>query len=226
MKCKTIAKRNLSKNVFEIIFRPQDFFCFVAGQSVNITIPGVQHDPIGNTRRFSIASPPTEQDISIIVRIHDNVYPFKQFLIHAPIGSEVEFSEPLGSLVLPKNENVEIVFIAGGIGITPFLSMIFFAYEKKMLYTIHLLYFNSSPEEEVYSKELRTLADNNKLFELSEFYGFLDEDKLKQVASTNPNIEYYIAGPPGMIEQAIQSLRKLGVQENQMKTEEFKGYTL
>jgi glycine betaine catabolism B len=224
MKCIVIKKKNLSKNAIEITFRPQLGFKFVAGQSIEIIIPEIKDDPISNRRSFSIASSPHHQDISVIVRTHEHVYPFKRHLIDSLIGSEIEVSEPSGTFVLPKNEKQDIVFIAGGIGITPFLSMIFFAYKKKLLYNIHLLYFSKSAKEEVYRKELQVLTAKSKFLKISEFYGPLEHDILKTALLHDSNAVYYIAGPPGMVTQAVLSIKKLGVPDVQIKVEEFKGY--
>jgi glycine betaine catabolism B len=224
MLCTLVKKKTLSKNAIEIILKPQGDFEFEAGQYVEIINTNINNDPIGNTRDFSIASSPNEKNISFILRIHAHMYPFKKYLVNSSIGLMIDISEPKGSFVLPKNTDKKVVFIAGGIGITPFLSMIFFAHEKKLPYNIHLLYFSKCVEDGIYIDELRELGVKNKLFKISDFYGMLGDDTLKETLPLDSGTLYYIAGPPGMVTQALESLKKLGIPEDQTKTEEFKGY--
>jgi glycine betaine catabolism B len=224
MRCEIVKKKKLSPNAIEITLCPKGDFRFIAGQHVKIKVPRVKDDPIGEIRSFSIASAPNQKNIIIILRIHEHMYAFKRYFVDATLGSEVEISKPFGSFILPDTTDKKIIFIAGGIGITPFLSMIYWTHGNKISHDIHLLYFNKNEDDEVYKVELRTLADSENSFKLSEFYGPLQNDILKVTLPRYKNTVYYIAGPPGMVTHAMRSLAILGVSANHIKTEEFKGY--
>jgi glycine betaine catabolism B len=217
-------KEEITPHATELTFHPRSPLPFKAGQYIEISAPTSVRDPIGPSRRFSIASAPGSEDFSIIVRIHTHVYPFKRHLMGLPIGSSIECSEARGAFLLPNGDAHEVVFIAGGIGITPFLSMIFWATQIMRPYTMHLLYFNRSAAEEVYGSKLRTLASEKGQFFMTEVYGLLEKSMLGKTVSLHPEALYYIAGPPGMVEIAVSALRSANIADAQIKTEAFIGY--
>ena len=139
-----------------------------------------------------------------------------------------------GTFTLPKEKKIPLVFIAGGIGITPFISMLRYINEQKLNYKITLLYSNRNKESTAFFKELEEIARKNKniriiltMVEDPEWQGetrMIDAKLLKDYfPETNRNI-YMIAGPPGMVKAVADVLRKLGVDSENILLDNFAGY--
>src|SRR5215471_20842431 len=129
-------------------------FSFKAGQTIDLTLIGPSEtDAEGDTRTFSIASAPDEPEIVIATRIRSSA--FKRVLSAVPLGTSVRMSEAMGSFTLHKNTAKPAVFLAGGIGITPFRSMSLDAMTRKTGHRISLFYSNHRPEDAPFLDELR-----------------------------------------------------------------------
>src|SRR6516162_8576873 len=125
--------------------KPADFE-FRGGQAIDVTLVNPpETDAEGNTRTFSIASAPFDPDLMIATRVRDTA--FKRVLRNAAPGLEVKIEGPSGSFVLPRKAEKPVVLLAGGIGITPFLSMIRQATQDKAPHQIYLFYSNNRPED-------------------------------------------------------------------------------
>ena len=120
-------------------------FNFIAGQAVDITLINPPHtDAEGDTRTFSIATSPNHRELLVIAtRMRDTA--FKNSLKEMPLGTNVRMTEATGDFTLQKNTKKPAVMLAGGIGITPFKSMVEWATEEKLPHKITLLYCNSNP---------------------------------------------------------------------------------
>src|SRR3989344_3710033 len=218
-------QRKLAENTMEIsLWLDGPAFAFQAGQYVKIAIPRLlMTDPKGSSRDFSISSSPAQGNlITVAFRISDSA--FKQALIAMPEGTPVDVQGPLGIFTLPENSMRALVFIAGGIGITPFLSMIRYATEKKLPNAITLLYANGAPESAAYLPELEELAKKNSRFTLIQKFGTLDEEFIRQNAPEQANARWYIAGPPGMVSSVRTALLQMRITEENIVIEEFSGY--
>lgn len=133
---------------------------FQAGQFVRLTLPGVANDARGSSRFFSLASSPTEKNfIMIATKISES--PFKQQLAKLAVGEVVNISGPFGKFVLTNTASKQHVFLSGGIGITPFRSMLKYATDKKLPHKIVLLYSNQTPEDVVFKEDLEKIAAEN-----------------------------------------------------------------
>lgn len=218
-------QRKIAENTMEIsLWLDGPIFAFQAGQYVKITIPHLlMTDPKGNSRDLSVSSSPAQGNlITVAFRISDSV--FKQTLIAAPEGTSVDVQGPLGVFTLPDDASSPLVFVAGGIGITPFLSILRYAAEQKLPNTITLLYANSTPEGAAYLPELEELVKKNSRFTLIKKFGALDEEFIRQNTPEPANAHWYIAGPPGMVAAAQVVLMRLRISEENIMTEEFSGY--
>jgi len=212
-------------------------FQFRPGQYVDISlINPPETDSQGIIRSFSIASAPYENELLVVTRMRNSA--FKRVLAILPFGTEVKLEGPMGSFTLHKNRAKAGVFLAGGIGITPFLSILRQAAVEKLSQSLYLFYSNRRPEDAAFLKDLECLAKLNAHFifvpsmsemEKSKFdwqneRGFIDREMLLRHIGGLQGPIYYIAGPPAMVAAMRQMLTNAGVEEDDIRTEEFGGY--
>ncbi|HVB57983.1 MAG TPA: FAD-dependent oxidoreductase [Candidatus Acidoferrales bacterium] len=212
-------------------------FQFKPGQYLDLTlIDPPQMDSQGAVRTLSIASAPYEDDLLVATRLRDSA--FKRLIMTLPLGTELKFEGPMGSFTLHKNSAKAAVFLAGGIGITPFRSIVRQAIKEKFPHQLYLFYCNRRPEDAAFLDELPDLSQSTPHFifvpsmtemekskrKWSAECGFINREMLvKHFCDLNGPI-YYVAGPPAMVVAMQQMLIKAGVCEDDIRTEEFGGY--
>ena len=212
-------------------------FEFRAGQAIDLTLLNPpETDAEGNTRAFSIVSAPFDPELMIATRMRDTA--FKRTLRSMPLGTQVKIEGPSGSFTLHKNSSRPAVFLAGGIGITPFFSMIRQADHDRLPHQLYLFYSNRSPDDAPFLGTLEEITKSNPNFHLvltmtemskpsRQWTGetsFINGEMLKK---NLPNLQgpiYYIAGPPAMVTAMRQILVQANVDEDDIRTEEFAGY--
>jgi ferredoxin-NADP reductase len=208
-----------------------------AGQFVDITLlDPPETDAEGNTRGFSIASAPSEGVIMITTRLRDTA--FKRVLQRLPLGSGVRIEGPFGDLRLHHAQRPAVV-LTGGIGITPFRSILVQAVrDGSLTYPVAVFYANRRPEDAAFLDELTDLArqDANLTFvptmsDLSASErpwagerGWIDASMLARHLDASARPIYYLTGPPGMVQGLSSMLVASGVDEDDIRTEEFTGY--
>ncbi len=210
---------------------------FRAGQHLNMTlINPPETDTEGDGRTFSLASAPSEKDLMIATRMRDTA--FKRVLKNLEIGSPVLIEPPHGSFILHSDALRPAVFLIGGIGITPVLSIIKDATERKLPHQLILLYSNRRPEDAAFLEELAALEKQNPHFRLiatmtepeksdeawEEETGVIDRAMLERHLDDMQSNIYYLSGPPGLVAAMRKLLEDLGVNDDSIKTEEFSGY--
>lgn len=212
-------------------------FVFRPGQSADITLLSPREtDAEGDIRTFSIAAAPAESALMFATRLRDTA--FKRNLRTMEIGTAVKIEGPAGSFNLHKNTARVAVFLAGGIGITPFLSMIREAVGLKSAHQIYLFYANRRPEDAAFLRELQDMAGLHAGFHLvatiSEAEkskqpwegerGFIDAAMLRRYLPDLNGPIYYTAGPPAMVAAMRQMLINQKVDEDDLRSEDFSGY--
>ena len=218
---------------------------YKAGQYSVVDL-GTKEDPEGPVRSFTIASSPTEKDFILIsTRIRDTL--FKKKLASLDLGTLVNITAPMGKFVLPDDHSSKsVVFLSGGIGVTPFRSMVKYATDKQLPLKITVFDSNRDQGNILYKKEFDECVSENKNLKI--IYTIADE---RQESSSIPNDDwkgergfinkamlvkylttdeldnsiFYICGPPGML-KAMQKLLQddLHIPKERIKIEEFTGY--
>lgn len=230
IKDKKLVAEGTLRVEFDLLGKKVDF---KAGQYFFITLKNVPFDDDrGNIRHFTIVNTPKENSkIVMTTRLRDSG--FKKSLLNLPLGSEVEIGSTQGDFVLPKEVGKPLVFMAGGIGITPFMSMLGHISNQKSDYQITLVYSNRNQAGTAYIKELQKMASKNPNFKLilvmTEDPSWTGETKRVDpgfIKKYFPNLNYYfmVSGPPAMVKAVYESLRKAGVGKSNIKTENFTGY--
>lgn len=230
------SKREVARNTMEFDFERPEGFEYLPGQFMNwIYVNQPLKDKKGDRRSMSFSSSPTEPDLKIAMRISDSAY--KQSLIKAPMGTEFTIIGPAGKFVLPKASGTEYVFLAGGIGITPFRSMIKNAVDTHQSYPITLIYSNYSRADSSYYDELAGWAKEDPMFRFiptmtggekveSDWTGersMIDETLLRKYVPDVMKPIYMIVGPPAMVDAMVALLQKLSLPKEQIIIEKFTG---
>ncbi len=213
-------------------------FAFKPGQFVSIALENPPYtDEKGSKRTFTIASSPnTKGSIMIATRMRDSA--FKKSIREAPLGTKVKVQGPMGSFTLHEDASRAAVFLAGGIGITPFRSIIEWATQEKLQQQICLFYSNRMPGAAAFLQELESWAQQNPNFQFvptltevaegSEGWkyetGRIDEAMIRRHVKDLSAPIYYIAGPPQMVAALAELLHSLGISEQNIRHEEFEGY--
>jgi glycine betaine catabolism B len=210
---------------------------YKAGQFAFFPLEGVNNDSKGPVRHFTIASSPTEDVLIISTRIRDSEY--KQRLDSLQTGAKIKVSKPQGNFVLHDDHSIPAVFLSGGIGVTPFRSMIKYATDKKLPIKITMFDSNRNQQNILYKDEFDSWVTENG--DLKIVYAVTDEatehwsgergriDKsMLERHLTREQIDsaiFYICGPPAMI-KAMQDLLKndFRIPDDRIKIEEFTGY--
>ena len=216
----TIESIKLEKNNFD--YKP--------GQYMMIELDA--DDPEnGNTRPLSIASSPTENFLLFSTKISQTQ--FKQKFKSLNVGDKVKIKGPMGIFVL--NENAEnIIFLGGGIVITPFRSMIKYATDKKLPIKLTLLYSNRTSDEICYKEEWPLMEKQNLnlkvVHTITDEPGWpgrkerIGEQMIKEFLNDLENTLFYICGPPSMVDGLSQLLKSMTVPQANIKIEKFDGY--
>jgi len=232
-----LNKKAVAEGTMAFSFAKPAGFDFKPGQSSDLTLLNPpETDAEGNVRTFSIVSAPSESDLTFATRMRDTA--FKRVLRSMAPGTEIKLEGPMGSFNLHKNASKPAVLLAGGIGITPFMSMVREAARQKDPHQIYVFYSNRRPEDTAFLDELTALEQQNPNFHLIATMvemdkskqlwngerGFIDAPMLKlHLPELNGPI-YYIAGPPAMVAAVRDMLAKAGVDEDDIRAEDFAGY--
>ena len=218
-------------------FEKPPSFAFKAGQAIAWTLlDPPETDDEGATRNFTIASAPVEADLMIATRMRDSA--FKRILKTMPLGTEVRIVGPFGSLILHHDAARPAVFLAGGIGITPFRSMLRQAAERKLPHQLFLFYSNRRPEDAAFLEELEELEKENINYKFIGTMtdmarsnrvwrgetGFINREMLTKYIGDLAAPIYYIAGPPAMVAAMRQTLSEANIADDNVRAEEFSGY--
>lgn len=217
MLLKVLNKKIETSNCFSLILEKPKNFHFYPGQYLDIELP--VKDKNGNTRAFTISSSPTEDFLMITPKI--GVSQFKRKMEKIKVGDTIKTSHPAGTFTL--DESTPAVFIAGGIGITPFRSIIKYALDHKLDTPITLLYYNSD-DNFLFKDELNQWEKS--LSNLRVIYVVTSrEDHLTHLPPTTYHLPiYYLAGPPKMVDDFAKMLIDLGVEETNIRYDRFDGY--
>ena len=185
----------------------------------------------GNTRPLSIASSPTENFLLFSTKISQT--PFKQKYNSLKVGDKVKLKGPMGIFTL-KEDAKEIIFLGGGIGITPFRDMIKYATDKKLLIKITLLYSNRTANDICYRDEWQVFEKQNPNLKVVNTItddpswngrkGRINEAMIKEFCSDINNSLFYICGPPRMVTGLSELLKTMNVPQSNIKIEKFAGY--
>ena len=207
-------------------------FVFQPGQAVELLLP-LDEDA---RRTFSLVSAPFEDELAVATRMRDSA--FKRALKALPPESPARIEGPFGSLTLHEDRARAAVFIAGGIGITPFMSILRQAAQDKLPQRLLLIYSNRRPEDAAFLAELQQLERRNPNFRLVATMtemaksalpwngetGLVDAGLVRCCTRDLPEPVYYLVGPPGMVAAMQGVLQAAGVGKDDIRTEEFFGY--
>lgn len=212
-------------------------FDFLPGQYVRMTLDIKNPDNRGNLRPFTIASSPLEKNhIMITTKIIKSS--FKKRLVDLTSQEKVKFFGPMGGFVLKEEEKDSRVFLAGGIGITPFHSMITYAHVKKLSIPITLIVSFSTIEDVVFKEELEDIANKNPHIKVIYTIthpeeskmtwkgetGRISEDLIKKYVPEILTPEYFIVGPPAFVAAIEEVVENMGVPSEKIFIENFTGY--
>jgi ferredoxin-NADP reductase len=234
---KLVSRHEVAERTAALRFEKPSNWTFKAGQYLDMTLlDPAETDAEGNTRTFSIASGPHEDTLMVATRMRDTA--FKRVLKTMPLGSAVKIEGPSGDLTLHNSVTRTAVFLAGGIGITPFRSIVFRAAKEKLPHRIFLFYSNRRPEDAPFLDELQALEKENPNYKLVACMtemakshqswhgevGPIDREMLLRYLKDAVSPIYYIAGPPEMVKGLHTTINEAGVDDDNIRAEEFAGY--
>jgi len=208
---------------------------FKAGQHADFILSDPPYtDEKGGQRIFSfVTSPNNREELAVATRLTGSA--FKRSLAEVPLGTTVTVKDIRGQMTLHRDAAKAAVFLAGGIGITPFMSMSRYAAEEGLAHRIYLLYANRAPESTAFLPELEELAIRNPNFTLVPVMsdppadwpgerGYVSAETVRKHVPEPQNTFFYMAGPPAMVAAMTAVLDELDIADEYRKAEDFAGY--
>lgn len=231
------SKKEVGAGTYDFIFGFDKKIKFRPGQYMEWTLGHAHSDNRGNRRYFTIASSPTENDLRLGVKFYNNPSSFKKKLLSMDQEDDIVAAQLSGDFVLPKDEKRKIAFIAGGIGITPFRSMVKYLLDNNEKRSIVLLYSNRTisdiaykeifdqAKEQLVIQTIYTLTDKNSIPpSWSGQRGFINEQMILDEIPDYGERLFYVSGPRSLVTAAEKALLNLGLTKSQIKTDFFSGF--
>ena len=213
-------------------FRPERPLRYTAGQYTELYLPHKNPDKRGTKRWFTLSSSPEEELLSITTKYagNDKSSSLKKTLFTLKPGTEVELADPMGDFVLPKLVQTPLVFVAGGIGVTPFHSMLTWLYETMEERPIKFLYGVRSEDEIIFQDTFRNAGIEPTIVvsEPSDAWGGergrITAELILGLEHPSDDTLVYISGPEPMVQALAKDLHKAGLSKNQIVSDEFPNY--
>ena len=234
MRATVAEKRQVAKGTVFVLFAVDDYPDYRPGSYFWVELPDRGHDDEKGLRRhISLATSPTEQGVvGLATRLRDTA--FKRTLAELGVGDEVQVEEPKGSFLLPEDTAATYVFVAGGIGITVFRSMLHYIADESLPYDVTLVYSNRDSESAAFLDELegleRRIEGLRVILTMTDEAGWagetrhLDANVLGELVDGLDDKIFLVAGPPEMAEAVAGSLTGAGVPEERVLADKFSGY--
>jgi ferredoxin-NADP reductase len=236
MHAKIKEKREVAKGTlmvtFDLLGEEVDF---TAGQYFWVTLLDPPYDDEkGPRRHISVVTSPNERGVlGLCTRLRDSA--FKRSLAELPVGTDVEVEQPKGNFLLPTETDRPFVFVAGGIGITVFRSMLLYITEEGLPHRVTLVYSNRDRESTPFLDELQQLEQRNSnirlVLTMTEDEGWDGETRRIDAGLLRDHLEgdlndyrYLVAGPPPMAQAVVETLKGAGIPEDQVESDSFSGY--
>ncbi len=221
-------KKEIADGVYEFYFSTDQEIKYKPGQYFEWTLDHDKSDNRGVRRYFTISSSPTYDDLSIAVRLDPNkASSFKKSLLDLKPGDQMFASQLSGDFVMPRNKKQKLAFIAGGIGVTPFASMVRYLLSRGQQRDVCLFYAAQNNKQFAY---LDLFAEASDVIGLKTFYLATETDgylTAKKVIDSMPDYKsrlFYISGPNAMVENYKKMLLSAGVSHSQIRTDYFPGF--
>jgi ferredoxin-NADP reductase len=221
-----ITKHN--KDIITFWFISERPMEYTAGQFIDLTLPHMEAT-VRNRHWFTLSSSPTEDRLAITTRISPhNSSTYKQTLARLKPGDRVLGSDPMGDFVLPIQRTTPILFVAGGMGITPVRSMIKWLTDEQQQRPVQLIYTVHQPEDIIFGDILSTYG-------IQPYYNAAEPDEswphgVGRISAQDILMRYpvggyiYISGPELMTERLVDELKQQGFPSNKVVTDYFPGY--
>lgn len=217
-----IEKRLVADSTYEFVFKKPKNFTFTAGQYLEWMLPH-ESDSRGPRRYFTIASSPSESVVRLALKVMEKGSSYKQALMQLTPGSTVIASQLAGDFVLPKRPGQKLGFIAGGIGVTPFVSHVRYMRDTQTHFDTAFLYCANTTAELAYADEFKAAGAIMPLtfipviakeaVESPLEQGFVTVEMLERRVSDFKERHWYLSGPPGMVNAYDALLKKAGVKK-------------
>ena len=234
MRAVVAEKREVAKGTLLVLFAVDGYPDYRPGSYFWVELPDRGHtDEKGLRRHISLVTSPTDQGVvGLATRLRDTA--FKQTLVELAVGDEIVVEEPKGSFLLPEETGADYVFVAGGIGITVFRSMLRYVADEQLLYRITLVYSNRDRESAAFLDELaelgRRIEGLRVVLIMTEEAGWegetrrIDAEVLGDVVGELETRRFLVAGPPAMAQAVVDSLLAAGLPEDRVLADKFSGY--
>ena len=231
----TVAEtREVAKGTLLVTLAVENYPDYRPGSYFWVELPERGHqDEKGLRRHISLVTAPTEKGIvGLATRLRDTA--FKRTLAELEIGDAIEVEEPKGSFLLPEDTSAKYVFVAGGIGITVFRSMLRYIRDEQLPYEVTLVYSNRDRESAAFLDELseleRALPGFKLVLTMTDEPGWEGESRRIDAAVLQDHLgeldgySFLVAGPPAMTEAVVAELHGAGVSEESVLADSFSGY--
>lgn len=226
MKLTLVKKIQQEPNVISLLFKTDELFIWKPGQYLRYTLSHSNADNRGDRRYFTISTTPHEKMIGLTTRFaSEKSSSFKETLHNLRIGDIVEAAGPDGDFVVDK-PNEKYIFIAGGVGITPYRPILLDLAHKSLPMNVTLFYANKT-NNFIFKKELESLVKDHRNFKIYYFVTprRIEEQTIRRRVFDLTEPTFCISGPAPMVFSFEEMLQKMGVAGDKIKTDDFPGYT-
>ncbi len=220
-------KIQLTPDTYDFIFDIPKPIKFTPGQYMEFTFDHPNPDSRGNRRYLSLASSPTEKDIRLGIKFGNPPSSFKKNFLNLTSKQKIVASQLIGDFTLPRDINKKLVFIAGGIGITPFRSILKYLVDTGEKRDIVLIYTAKTADEFVYRDVISEAQDKlgmKVIYNDSEVHGHLSAEILSKEIPDYKDRTFYISGSHGVVTAFENIVTELKVPKNQIITDYFPGF--
>lgn len=222
---------DIAPNIRTFWFKADQPVSYIAGQYIEMTLPHQGADKRGQKRWFTLSSSPSEPLLSVTTKhATDRVSTFKQTLFGLPTDSRVQLSEPMGDFVLPKDNTLPLIYVVGGIGVTPVRSMVKWLTDNHEKRSVHLIYGVRQLEEVVFRELFESygakldIVLSEQMAGWSGRTGHLSSELILELAGDNADQLMYLSGPEPMVKQLEQDLLQKDVKREKLVVDAFPGY--
>lgn len=234
---KLTQKNVIAPDIMDFVFTPRRRIAFKPGQYMEWTLPHERPDNRGNRRYFTLASSPTEPNLRIGVKFYQEGSSYKEAMFAMDNHTLIAGGQLGGDFVLPNDRFQKLVFIAGGIGVTPYRSMIKYMLDSNEQRVVTLLYSEKNARElvytDVFSEAQRSLGIKT-IYTLTDLEavpanwrgktGFISAQMITTEILDYKERLFYISGSHSMVTAVQDILHDLGIAHHQIKTDFFPGY--